>query len=171
MPTLTDPIKLHIQKQLCAALEEITVANGYATDLEGRVYRGRLYFGDETPLPFLSVLEVPIPLDQLPSPRDAQMQFGQWELIIQGFVVDDRDNPTDPAHIVLADVKKRLAREQAKANWHRPEDGILGLGRVVDKLYIGVGVVRPPDDISATAYFWLQIALDIAENFAEPYTA
>lgn len=171
MPQINHPVRLEIQKRLSAALEEIAVAEGYDNDLADRVFRGRLTFGEGDPIPMLSILEPPIPMDQLPPPETATMQSGPWELVIQGFSVDDRDNPTDPAHYLLADVKKRLALEKAKGNWDRPEDGILGLGNTVTNLYIGVGVVRPPDEISAVAYFWLTITLDIAENFAEPYDA
>lgn len=171
MPTLDNPIRLEVQKRMTAALEEITVAEGYQFDLEGAVFRGRMVYGDESPLPMLSILEPPIPMDQLPPPSTSNTQTGQWELIIQGYCRDDRENPTDPAHVLMADVKRRLALEKAKTNWDSPEDGIFGLGRQVLNLYIGVGVVRPPDDISAVAYFWLSIMLDLAENFAEPYTA
>lgn len=171
MTAITSPVRLEVEKRLTAVLEEIMVVNGYQHDLSGSVYRGRLYFGDETPLPMMSILEPPITMDQLPTPKDSTAQVGPWELVLQGYVTDDRDNPTDPAHILLADVKKRLALEKTKTNWNTEEEGIFGLGRTVIDLYIGVGVVRPPDEISAVAYFWLPITLDIAEDFIEPYNA
>ena len=169
MPTLANPIRLEILKRMTDVLKEITPANGYVTDILDHVYRGRGVYGDETPLPALSVLEAPIPLDQLPSAKDNQSLAGQWELVVQGWVDDDRKNPTDPAQVLLADVKKRLAIERKKLDWDKPEDGIFGLGRFVTAMYIGPGVVRPPEEISAKAYFWLTITLDIAEDMAEPY--
>lgn len=169
MPTLVNPIRLEILKRMTDVLKEITPANGYVTDILDHVYRGRGVYGDETPLPALSVLEAPIPLDQLPSAKDNQSLAGQWELVVQGWVDDDRKNPTDPAQVLLADVKKRLAIERKKLDWDKPEDGIFGLGRFVTAMYIGPGVVRPPEEISAKAYFWLTITLDIAEDMAEPY--
>ena len=170
MPTIPNPIRLQVLKNMTAMLEEITVANGYVNEMVGRVFRGRGVYGDETPLPALSILEAPIPLDQLPSAKDNTAQTGPWELVVQGWVKDDRANPTDPAHVLLADVKKRFALERRKADWDKPEDGIFGLGRSVTSMYIGAGVVRPPEEISAKAYFWLTITLDIAEDMAEPYT-
>lgn len=167
---LDNPLRLEVQKRLAEALKEIDGTGDYVTNLEGRVFRGRLYYGDETPIPMVSILEVPIPLDQIPAPHTSTTQSGQWELIIQGFVDDDRENPTDPAHVFMADVKKRLAMERKKAASHKPEDGILGLGNAVINMYIGAGVVRPPDDVSAKAYFWLTITLDLAEDMEEPYT-
>lgn len=170
MPTpITNPIRLEVLKRMTAALEEITPANGYVHNLAQRVFRGRGVYGDETPLPALSILEAPIPLDQLPSAKDNPNLAGQWELVVQGWVEDDRRNPTDPAQVLLADVKKRLAIERKKVDWDQPEQGIFGLGRSVTALYIGAGVVRPPEEISAKAYFWLTITLDIAEDMAEPY--
>lgn len=170
MPTtILNPVRLEALKRMTDVLKEITILNGYATDLNEQVYRGRGVYGNETPLPALSILEAPIPLDQLPSAKDNQSLAGQWELVVQGWVVDDRANPTDPAHVLLADVKKRLALERKKVDWDDPADGIFGLGRSVTALYIGAGVVRPPEEISAKAYFWLTITLDMAEDMAEPY--
>lgn len=165
----TNPFRLEVQKRLTALLSEITIANGYLVDVGENVFRGRGVFGDETPTPCLSILEVPIPLDQLPPPGDAPLAKGGWELVVQGWVKDDKKNPTDPAHVLMADVKKCLAAEMKKANWDQPEDGILGLGRWVTKLYIGAGVVRPPEEVSAKAYFWLTITLDLAEDLEHPY--
>lgn len=173
---LTRPLRLEIQYRLCDILREINPGNGFVSDMSGtgadnKVFRGRLIFGENDPVPMLSLLDVPIPLDQLPSPADSDASTGQWELMIQGFVVDDRDNPTDPAHVLMADVKKRLSQERKKSNWRTAPEGILGLGRRITGLAIGSGVVRPPDELSAKAYFWLNILLDLAEDLDDPYTA
>ena len=170
MPTLDNPIRLEVLIRMSEVLKEITVANGYKVEIGSSVFRGRGVYGDETPLPALSILEAPIPLDQLPSAKDNQALAGRGELVIQGWVKDDRANPTDPAQVLLADVKRRLAIEKKKADWDQPEEGIFGLGRFVTAMYIGPGVVRPPEEISAKAYFWLTITLDIAEDMEDPYT-
>jgi hypothetical protein len=170
------PLRLEVQRRLSGILRDISPGNGYVTDLSAAVdsaancvFRGRLIYGENDPLPMLSLLEVPIPIDQLPPPVDAAQSSGLWEMMIQGFAVDDRANPTDPAHVLMADVKKRLALEKKKTDWNKPEQGILGLGRYVTGMYIGPGVVRPPDEISAKAYFWLTITLDLAEDLDDPY--
>lgn len=169
----SNPLRLEVQKRLSAALEEITPGNGYVFDFSPsptrRVFRGRTAFGDGDPLPMLSILEVPIPLDQLPPPTPSTSSSGGWELMIQGFAEDDRDDPTDPAHVMLADVKKRLAIEKRKIDWNRPEEGPFGLGRVVTNILMGPGVVRPPDELSAKAYFWLTVQLDLVEDLDDPY--
>lgn len=176
MPTIDAPLRLEIAKRLSDVLREITPANGYVYDFSGaegteanKVFRGRAVFGDGDPIPMLSILESPIPLDQLPSPVDSGFNAGSWELMIQGFVEDDKQNPTDPAHIAMADVKKRLAVEGKKVAAMKDQDGPFGLLRHVTKITIGTGVVRPPDEISAKAYFWLLIVLDIVEDITDPY--
>lgn len=169
---LSNPLRLEIHKRLTAALEEVTVANGYVSELPGKVFRGRAVYGDSDPVPMISILEVPIPIEQKPTPEDSPYGNGGWELMIQGFAVDDRENPTDPAHIMLADVKKRLAIERKKLNWgpaQGPDGGVFGLGRTITKMQIGPGVVRPPDEISAKAYFWLTFELELAEDLEDPY--
>lgn len=165
----SEPLRLRILKAMTAALKEISVANGYHTDLDEKVYRGRVVFGENDPIPLISILEVPIPLDQIPPPVDSEFSTGGWELMIQGFVEDDPENPTDPAHYFMADVKKRLALEKRKALAMVASEGIFGYGNFVVGMRIGSGVVRPPDEISAKAYFWLTITLDMVENLADPF--
>lgn len=160
-----DPLRLRILKNLTASLEQISIADGYKHDMDGSVFRGRVIFGEGDPLPMLSILEVPIPLDQTPSPSGSTDSKGLWELLIQGFVLDDPENPTDPAHVLMADVKKRLAVERRRYHDYQ----ILDLGEHVTNIFIGAGTVRPPDEISSEAYFWLNISLEVVENHFDPY--
>lgn len=176
MPTLTRPHKLEVQYQLAEVLREITPTDGYVYDFSGaegsadnKVFRGRALFGEGDPVPMISILENPIPVDQLGGPEGSALSTGNYELVVQGFLEDDKENPTDPAHVAMADVKRRLALESKKAHWRAPEDGIFGLGRLVMSLDIGAGVVRPPDAISAKAYFWLLVTFQIAEDMSDPY--
>lgn len=173
---IADPLRLHIIKELCDALRTITPSNGYALDFSGaegtennRVYRGRAVFGSSDALPCLSVLEAPIPLDQLPAPYGSVDSSGPWELVIQGFFHDDKYTPCDAAYVGLADVKRLLAIERKKVQGPSGQDSVFDIGRAVPDIQIGQGVVRPPDEISATAYFWLTIALTVVEDLETPY--
>lgn len=163
-----DPYRLRVQKAISAVLKEITPANGYQHDLSNAVFRGRNIFGESDPLPMVSILEAPIQPDAPRLPDGGATQNGPWELVIQGFVDDDKRNPTDPAHRLLADVKKRLAQE-CKA--YVPGGGYktFGMEGKLGKLTIGTGVVRPPDEISSKAYFWLTINLQLFEAMDDPY--
>jgi hypothetical protein len=165
------PFRLRILDNLTSALQEITLVNGYQHDLSESVFRGRVVFGESDPLPMISILEPPLPLDQAPIPVTSDSASFEWEIMIQGFVDDDPRNPTDPAYPLCADIKKRLVRERVRAN-ERPRNGcggILDMGGRVMALGIGPGVVRPADEVSAKAYFWLGLTLQIAEDMAEPY--
>lgn len=168
----TDPLRLRILKNLTSVLQEIDGTQDWHYDVSAACFRGRVIFGENDPIPMLAILEVPIPAEQQISPPDSGLSAGRWELIIQGFCADDRDNPTDPGHILLADVKKRLAQEKMK-NKQRLSDpsnmGILGMKNHITDLIIGAGTVRPPDELSAKAYFWLAITLQIVENLYDPY--
>lgn len=166
-------LRIRIMKKLQTCLEGIDGAafglqdeqNNPLVDMAGRVMRGRIIFGDKDPVPMISILEVPIPLDQIVSPPDSTYSNGTWELLIQGFAKDDPDNPTDPAHILMAATKMRLAEEKRKnANFQ-----LFGMGNFVTGMRIGAGVVRPPDEVSAKAYFWLNLSLDIVEDLFDPF--
>lgn len=182
---VTDPFRLRVMKNLVALLQEIVPdsnsggGEGYRHDLTNAVFRGRKTFTDDTdevegdPLPMVSVLEMPLALDQLPSPPESPIQGGDWDLLIQGFVEDDKDNPTDPAYRLAADVIRRLAFEKARHGRERKTTGFRGeplLGEQgVTNIIIGSPVIRPPDEISAKAYFWLQITVQVVENLEDPY--
>lgn len=169
---MADPIRLRVLKALTAALEEITPDEGFEFDLTGAVFRGRLVYGSGDPLPMISILEPPIAPDQLPQPQDGTYSTGEWELLIQGFLKDDKKNPTDPAHRLMAEVKMKLAEVKQAPETSRYVGGesepILGIPEVT-RLSIGAGVVRPPDEISEKAYFWLNITLALAEDLLKPY--
>lgn len=165
----TDPLRLHIIKAIASAIEEITPDNGYVMDFEGRVFRGRNRFAASDPIPMVSILEAPIPLEKIRPPQDATDEGGPWELVVQAFVKDDKENPCDPAYVALADIRKRLALERARLDTYHHPEGPFALGRTIYGMYIGTGVVRPPDEISEKAYCWLQVTLDIAEDLADPY--
>lgn len=162
-----EPFRLRVLKALTLALQQITPANGYQHDLSTSVFRGRELFGDDDPIPMVSILEAVDEQDQDFSPRGGDGSAGVWPLLVQGFVEDDMENPTDPAHHLMAEVKKRLTEERRKGATMRV--GIFDMGGLVDSLNFGGGVVRPPDGISGKAYFWLRLDLGLVEDLSNPY--
>ncbi|AOR76572.1 hypothetical protein [Novosphingobium resinovorum] len=187
MPTYTEPFKLRLQKALSACLAEITPANGFVSDLSAfdpgdgvftpRVYRGRAWFGDNDPLPMVSTLEGVDPASEVAEPPASEPTSEyDYDLLIQGWVTDDPANPTDTAYVLLADVRQKLAAEAKRRLPHdRTEPDIFGLKAAgssaseVTKLRFGSGVVRPADELSSTAWFWLSITVRIVENASKPY--
>ncbi len=165
----TDPFRLAILKRLTAMLETIGTATGYNVEMTGRVFRGRVEFGENDPLPMLAILEPPVPIEQLVAPIESDTSTGNWDLLIQGFLQDDRKNPTDPGHFLAAQVRQVLSTHRAARS--NPDNGFFGtsyrISRVKD-IFIGAPIVRPSDEISAKAYFWLPVTLAVEENLADP---
>lgn len=172
---IEEVLRLRILTKLTEALEETgrdeprfdlrDEQNQPIADMTGRVFRGRVIFGDKDPVPMLSILEVPIPLDQIAPPPDSPYSSGTWELLIQGFAKDDSRHPTDPAHRLMAATKQRLAQAKKELRKFR----LFGFEKALTDMRIGAGVVRPPDEVSAKAYFWLNLALDITESLDDPF--
>lgn len=183
------PFRLQLMRNITDLLKTITPGNGYVNDLsdipptdstaaKSRVYRGRGVFGDDDPLPMVSILQPPAPADPSDSPIGSSDQEDHFVLMLQGFVADDPFNPTDPAEILLADVRQCLAAERATARSGR-NTNLFSLGTsapsfgqngsVVIDFTVGTGLVRPSDHVSVHAYFWLLITIKIAENLQLPY--
>lgn len=165
-----DPFRLRVQKALTAAFEQITVANGFRSEVgDGSVFRGRTLFGDDDPLPMISMLEEPIAPESDLARESGVGSSGNYVLMVQGFVLDDKDNPTDPAHVLLADVKRRLVEIKLD---ERRDDRVFRFGpkanTVLSVSWDG-GVVRPADEVSAVAYFWLRVTLELAEDHTNPF--
>jgi len=160
---VADPKRLVILKRITSHLaDEITLANGYQHDLGGtpaRVSRGRAVFGANTPLPHVTILENLNPDTDSRSPAgNPNLRINTWQLLVQGWVSDDEENPTDPAYLLAADVQKALAK--------------LVPGRVdgmLIKMSFEAPVVRPPDEVSSRAYFWLRLRLELVDDSADPY--
>lgn len=171
----TAPFRLRIQIKLCEVLESITPANGYQTDLsetvdeagrpQKRVYRGRDQFGDNDPLPMVSILEDP----RIPEggQEDQKMRHGKYRLLLQGFVDDDAENPTDAAYYLAAEIVQRLAEEK------QDRYNILGFGGrapCITEMTFGSPVVRPADNVTSdVAFCFVPVSLEIAENIEQPF--
>ena len=160
------PTKLKVQQNITELLNEITIANGYSVDLANSVYRGRNLFDENDPLPMVCILESPKEPELAEAPSQTSLFKGPWLLLIQGFVQDDETHPTDPAYWLLADVKKALSRiRDEDDDWY-----MLKLRGTVNNFSIGSGVVRPADEISVNANFWLVVKVDLCEDMADPFT-
>lgn len=178
---MKEPIALAALRVLTRHLEGITPANGYDFDLRGRVFRGRVRFGQDEPLPMLSILEAPRPEDGTLLPVAAEnrrLSVREWGLLVQGWAVDDTENPTDAAYYLLAAVERRLSDLVAvnPQNGSPVDPDVYRLGRmasgrtrIVDAT-IGPGLVRPPQEgVSDTAFFYLPVSLQRSLDPTNPY--
>lgn len=177
---MKEPIALAALKVLTTHLEGIKPTNGYDFDLQGKVFRGRVRFGREEPLPMLSILEAPRPEDGLLLPVAGEYNrhsTREWGLLIQGWAVDDPANPTDPAYYLMAAVERRLSDLIAVNKSGQAVDStVYRLGRTaagktrISSATIGPGLVRPPQEgISDTAFFYLPVSLQRTIDPANPY--
>lgn len=176
---MTDSHKLIMLKSLTAGLKTITPANGYQSDLGdfdpgdggtmSRVFRGRVAFGDSDPVPMVSVLEAVTETEALGvQPVGEATQVYEWPLLLQGWVRDDQENPTDPAYVLLADVRQYLARLAKRVK--KMDNDILGVGpELLHDLQFSGGLVRPADETNAYAGFWLTLRLTIVDRAENPY--
>ena len=178
---MSEPAKLTILRGLTDALKSITPDNGFVSDLSDfdpgdgvftpRVYRGRAMFGESDPVPMLSVLEgidsAEYVAEALPTTPFSEYW---WPLIVQGWVKDDPENPTDPAYLLLADVRKRLAVEAKRKTTDRTDPMIFGLScNLVRGLRFNTGIVRPANEISMYAGFHMIVEVLITDNAETPY--
>lgn len=166
---MTDPFRLRVLKALTTTIQGVTPANGYQFDLSTSVFRGRMHFGSGDPLPMVSILEVPLQESPRQSPPRGRVVEIEWDLWLQGFIEDDLTNPSDPAHYLMAEVRKVLQSErQRKSN--REDSDILGMGLSIVDLWMGAGIVRPPEEhVSEKANFWLPLTVQMVENVVDPY--
>jgi len=115
----------------------------------------------------VSILEHPRAAEQVLGSEGTTVSTGGWDLLVQGFADDDPENPTDPAHILSAEVIQCLARARERRN------DVLGLGGYmpcVSDLRIGSPVVRPADNtIADVAFFYVAVSLKLVEDLADPF--
>lgn len=162
---MADSKQLRILKGLTTHLEGITPANGYEFDLTGRVYRGVTRFGADRPLPFVSILESLRP-DPQPQEAGAERMTREdgWELLVQGWVDEDQNFPTDLLYQLKASVEKRTAEIVQEAS------PVYRLDKLITSLRIGPGVVRAatPQPGGAEA-FYLPLLVRYVINLADPF--
>lgn len=172
---MADSKQLAILKAITAHLEGMTVAGGYGYDLAGRVFRGRAVYGDEMPLPCVSILEAVRPDE---SPRaygtERARRIEDWILLVQGWTHDDKVNPTDPAYDLKAWVEQRLSEIVAvdDRNGRPLYPSVYRLGGLIAEAGIGPGVVSPPrPNISAKAFFYLPVVVKGAFSPLTPFVS
>lgn len=170
------PFRLAVLQAITARLKTITPDNDYVSNLADavvddvtlpRVCRGRDTFGFNDPLPLVSIREHPKALQQIHGTTTSSSRTGDWELLFQGFVTDDPENPTDPAHYLACDVVKALMVEKAR------EDDILGFGGrkpCVTDIKIGAYAALPADgEVSDVAFFIMPVTLVLVEDLSAPF--
>lgn len=164
---------LRILQALTDHLRGITPGNGYDFDLADSVFRGRNHFGDSDVLPAVSVLEAPRTEDPTALAGDLnQIRKEDWYLLVQGWVPDDKTNPTDSAYLLKASCEDRLSQLTAvdRQTGKPVFPTVYLLGRTVVAISIGPGIVSPPrEQISNKAFFFLPLTVSRTYNPADVF--
>lgn len=173
---MADSYRLTVLKRLTALLESI-VPTAYGTPnqmpavLTGRVFRGRTLFGESDPETLLSILESPRSLGA-GFTNDNSVRKEDWQLLIQGWTVDDKKHPSDPLYSLLDDVEicldrvTRLLGSNGEPKY--PNDYLLGAaldgdGRLIASMQVGPCSVRPPtENLSSKCFFYVPVRVEIA---------
>ncbi len=173
---MDDSKRLTILKALTSFLQnEIKEENGYKNTVK-KVHRGRFYFSTDDKVPMISILE-DIDPDRLPSFAGgtdrirAPHQKTEWTLLVQGWAADDAENPTDPAHELMADTTKALAKLlKGPDQYGQNEDPNFMLGGLITGISMEPGIARPPQDgLSNKAFFYKRVKLALVEDLNDPY--
>lgn len=159
----------HLQTIVRVANPSVDYAWSLAPDADfpaGRVLRGRSNYGRSDPIPMLAINEDPRNLEHIAAPWESGVSKSEWSLLIQGWVEDDPDHPTDPAHFLLADTRAKLIDLRSDRR------NILGFGHkrpMIEDILVAQGTVQPPDDYSEKPYFWLPVTLCLVEDLADAF--
>ena len=161
----TAPLQITILEAIRAALGEIVAGPEYHFTIPAaNVFIGRAQFDDSDPLPLISILEVPIPPEQLELSRGGpNVLAGRWELFVQGFI---KDGPkasrflTQDAYRLKQDVLTRLLKEREKLDVVGQPEGLFGV-RNIEDINVGRGVVRPDDERSGVCFFWTPLTINL----------
>lgn len=140
-----------ISDLLAARLAQISIANGYQTDIGARVMLGRRRL-DESHVPCAILVEGD---DTLKSEQRDRVLL-EVVYMLEGHSACDPDNPNVTAHKIVADLKKSI--------WSG--DATFG-SRVKNLRYLG-RQIQPREDGQATVAAGIEISLEFTEQLSAP---
>lgn len=160
------PKQLRIMRMLAALLE---ATSGY----EGvKCWIGKGILTAKETVDTLSILEAPRPIVGQPAGEQGLKRKELWTLLVQGWPVDDPDEPSAPAYWMKAAVEQQLSLIAAELpTGVARTDKLYMLNGDIASLTIGQGVVRPPSEEAASrlAMFYLPLVLEITTDVRNPY--
>lgn len=179
LPANKTPLRVKILNAVVEAIKEVRPDRGYYNSLapdeigRERVVRGRIAIGNDEPLPFVTVIEPPLAVDQMNSRRqpDNTSRIGEWDILVQGWAEDD-ETPGDQAYLLCSEVCQRLAMEKQRPDagpGRRDAYNFFGLGRAIYEYSIGSPVVRPSETVTGQSVFYVILTVKIREDVARPF--
>lgn len=160
------PKQLRVLRKLKALLE---VTSGY----EGiKCWIGKSVITAKETADTLSILEAPRPVVGSPAAEGGVKRNEPWTLLVQGWPIDDPEEPSAPAYWMKAAVERQLSLINAELpDGRQRTDPVYLLGHDIHSLTIGQGVVRPPSEEAASrlAMFYLPLIVGITTDVRNPY--
>lgn len=160
------PKQLRVLRKIAALLE---ATSGY----EGiKCWRGKTVITAKETADTLSILEAPRPIVGQPAAEQGVKRLEPWTLLVQGWPVDNPDEPSAPAYWMKAAVEQQLSLIIAELpKGMERKDSVYMLGGDITSLTIGQGVVRPPSEEAASrlAMFYLPLIVGITTDVRNPY--
>lgn len=141
-----------IAAELAARLAQITIANGYQTDIGLRVYDGRRNL-DESHMPCVVMVED----DDDPAGMQAPNGKTAMPWLLEGHTACDPDNPNVAGRKIVADLKKAVFSG----------DLTFGDKRAVACRYGGRSIAPRADGLALVSAS-VTIVVDVVENLAAP---
>lgn len=169
---MADSYRLVVMKRLTTLLEGVVPSTQPTwTDMTGKVFRGRAVFGANDPDTMLSILEAPRPQGASAIDGD-QARNETWLLLVQGWTIDNKVNPSDPVYSLADEVENQLDRITRTARGTGmplyPEHYMLGAaldgdGYLITRFSKGSPVIRPPTpNVSERCFFYLPLQVGLA---------
>lgn len=147
-----------IAEAIATRLATITVVNDYATDIGGKILRGRRRL-DKTHLPCAVIIERDdeVKNEQVIAGRTHQAKVA-YKLILEGHAACDADNPNVVGHQIVADIKKAIFSTPIT---YGTKDAVLGIH------YAGRSIAPREDgtDVVAAA---VEVFIEFVETLANP---
>lgn len=173
---MSDSRQLDILKKLTVHLQGIIPANGYDFDMSDSVFRGRVIYGDDDPVPLINVVEHLSADVSVETAAENKIERQEtWILLVQGWLNHAPINPTDDAYQLKAAVEHRLARlvkiDPSNGDPLYPDEYFLGIVDTITGISIGPGVVSTAtrESGSAKAFFYLPVGITLAIDVSDPF--
>lgn len=147
-----------IAQYITTLVEDISVVNGYNTDIGLHVYRGRRKIDDEM-IPCAVILEG----NDSPGDNTSRQSIKITQsYVLGGYVACDPDQPNDAAHLVIKDLKRAIF----KLDPSLPNASVNFGGRVRSVAYQGRDI-GPRADGKAIVFAVIFIDVVYAETLAD----
>lgn len=160
------PKQLRILRKLKVLLEATSGYDGI------KCWLGKSVITAKETADTLSILEAPRPIVGQPAAEQGVKRVEAWTLLVQGWPVDDPNEPSAPAYWMKAAVEQQLSLVIAELpDGRQRKDATYMLGGDIASLTIGQGVVRPPSEEAASrlAMFYLPLIVGITTDVRNPY--